>query len=156
MAIRVALPGLAIEAPALPVAAARARRVSLASYLQLDPAIRFLIALGLVTAISLLYLVQTSAVTELNYVVQKLQADHTTLLRQHQQLQLDIAQAQSLAHVRNVAVNQLHMVPVGDQYTYLGVPPENAAADGPAVVVPANGTNAAGGAPEGGGGGATP
>src|SRR5690349_2152124 len=115
MALRVALPRLGNEA-APPVEAVRARRLSLATYLQLDPAIRFVIALALVTAISLLYLVQTSTVTELNYDVQRLQVEHTQLLRDRQRLQLDIAEAQALPHIKDIAVNQLHMVPVGDQY----------------------------------------
>jgi len=152
MALRVALPrpmdGLDEEVK--PVEAVRARRLTLTSYLQLDPAIRFVIALALVAAISLFYLVQTSNVTELNYQVQNLQIEHTQLVRDHQTLQLAIARAQSLAHIRDVAVNKLHMVPVGDQYVYVGVPPAGAST----TVPPATGAAPPGPStvPEGGGG----
>ena len=125
MALRVALPRPVevVEEVVKPVEAVRARRLTLTTYLQLDPAIRFVIALALVSAISLFYLVQTSNVTELNYQVQNLEIAHTQLVRDRQQLQLAIAHAQSLAHIHDVAVNKLHMVPVGDQYVYVGVPP---------------------------------
>jgi cell division protein FtsL len=156
MALRIALPRPAEDLELLdkPVEAVRARRLSLRSYLELDPAIRFLIALALVAAISLLYLVQTSTVTDLNYNVQRLQIEHNRLLRTNQQLHLEIARAQSLARVREVAVNKLGMVPVGDQYTYVGVPPANAGADGPAIVQRAEEGAAPppGPAPDGGGG----
>jgi hypothetical protein len=147
MALRVALPRLMDEA-APPVEAVRARRLSLATYLQLDPAIRFVIALGLVTAISLLYLVQTSTVTELNYDVQRLQVTHTQLLRDRQRLQLDIAAAQALPGIRDTAVHKLHMVPVGDQYNYLGVPPPNVPVpplDEGGIVAPSQGAAPPGG-----------
>jgi hypothetical protein len=125
MALRVALPRpVEVEEEEVkPVEAVRARRLTVTTYLQLDPAIRFVIALALVAAISLFYLVQTSNVTELNYQVQNLQIEHTQLVRDSQQLQLAIARAQSLSHIQDVAVNKLHMVPVGDQYVYVGVPP---------------------------------
>ena len=155
MALRIAMPRPAEDLELLdkPVEAVRARRLSLRSYLELDPAIRFLIALALVAAISLLYLVQTSTVTDLNYNVQRLQIEHSRLLRTNQQLQLEIARAQSLARIRDVAVNKLGMVPVGDQYTYVGVPPADAGADGPAIVQRADGGTAPppGPAPDGGG-----
>ena len=77
MALRVALPRPleVVEEEVKPAEAARVRRLTLTTYLQLDPAIRFVIALALVAAISLFYLVQTSNVTELNYQVQNLR-DH--------------------------------------------------------------------------------
>jgi hypothetical protein len=133
MALRVALPRPVevVEEEVKPVEAVRARRLTLTSYLQLDPAIRFVIALALVAAISLFYLVQTSNVTELNYQVQNLQIERTQLVRDRQQLQLAIAHAQSLAHIREVAVDKLGLVPVGDHYVYVGVPPAGAATTAP-------------------------
>jgi cell division protein FtsL len=153
MALRIALPHPA-ENIENPVEAVRARRLSLRTYLELDPAIRFVIALGLVAAISLLYLVQTSSVTELNYQVQRMEVERTRLLRDRQQLQLDIAHAQALTRIQQVAVDRLHMVPVGDQHTFVAVPPPNPEADG-LVPVPPMGGGAAppppGDAPPGGG-----
>ncbi len=127
MALRIAVSDypLAREAPpAGPVAEARARRVNLESYLALDPAIRFVIALALVAAISLLYLVQASNVTELNYTVQGHAVQHTALLRERQALQLQIAQAQALPRIEQIARTRLNMVPMGNQFSYLTVPPE--------------------------------
>lgn len=152
MALRIALPRPldGADDEVKPVEAVRARRLTLTSYLQLDPAIRFVIALALVATISLFYLVQTSNVTELNYQVQNLQNEHTQLVRDHQTLQLAIARAQSLTHIRDVAVNKLHMVPVGDQYEYLGVPPAGAATSAsPATDAAPPGQSTV---PEGGGG----
>lgn len=126
MALRIAVPNypLDYEAPAAagPVSTARERRVKLEAYLELDPAIRFVIALALVAAISLLYLVQTSSVTELNYDVQRLSAEHTKLVQERQALDLDVAQAQALPRIENIARTRLKMVPVGDAYRYLDVP----------------------------------
>src|SRR5918912_822054 len=68
--------------PAGRVPAARALRVRLEAYLALDPATRFVIALALVAAISLLYLIQTSTVTQLNYEVQTAAVEHTKLVRE--------------------------------------------------------------------------
>ena len=133
-----------------PPAAESGRRLSLTTYLQLDPAIRFVIALALVTAISLLYLIQTSSVTELNYDLQKAQVDHDQLVHDQQQLQLDIARAQSLTRIADVAQNNLHMVPAGDQYLYLSVPPLDLSGGAPGGL-PATPAPA----PDGGGG-ATP
>jgi len=141
MALRIAVPNFPLEheTPASPLTLLdqQERRVKLETYLSLDPAIRFLIALALVAAISLLYLVQTSSVTELNYDVQRQTAEHTKLIHEQQALQLDIARAQALPQLAQMARTQLKMVPVGDQYRYLNVPPETGA---PARVPPAGGT----------------
>jgi cell division protein FtsL len=131
MALRIAVPNYPLdeEAPpaAGPVADARARRVRLEAYLALDPAIRFVIALALVAAISLLYLVQTSTVTQLNYEVQTAAVEHTKLVREEQALQLQIADAQSLPRIEEIARTKLQMVPMGDQFRYLTVPADKSA-----------------------------
>src|ERR1043165_6508694 len=115
MALRLAVPNFPLEeeaAPAGPLAEARERRVNLESYLALDPAIRFVIALALVAAISLLYLVQASNVTELNYEVQGQAVRHTELVRERQALDLQVAQAQALPRISSVARTKLNMVPM--------------------------------------------
>jgi cell division protein FtsL len=141
MALRIAVPNYPIApdvAPAPPPANVRERRANLEAYLALDPAIRFLIALALVAAISLLYLVQASNVTELNYDVQRAAAAHTKLVQDRQQLQLQIARAQSLPQIEQVARTQLKMTPMGDQYRYLDVgAAETGGAAGAARAAPA-------------------
>jgi len=132
MALRIAVPNYPLDEqappPAGPVADARARRVRLEAYLALDPAIRFLIALALVAAISLLYLIQTSTVTQLNYEVQAAAVEHTQLVRDQQAFELQIAEAQSLPRIEQIARTKLQMVPMGDQFRYLNVPSESPAA----------------------------
>jgi cell division protein FtsL len=135
MALRIAVPNFPLEHDVPPVAepgaaVANERRVKLEAYLELDPAIRFVIALALVAAISLLYLVQTSTVTQLNYEVQRGAVERTKLVRAQQELQLEIARAQALPQIEQVARTRLQMVPVGDQYRYLEVPAESDAAPG--------------------------
>jgi hypothetical protein len=128
MALRIAVPNYPIDPPDAaesadaPATSAVGRRDRLEAYLALDPAIRFVIALALVAAISLLYLVQASTVTELNYDVQAQIALHTKLVREQQDLQLQIARAQALPQIEQVARTKLHMVPVDNAYRYLTVP----------------------------------
>jgi cell division protein FtsB len=150
MALRIAVPNFPLEqeepAPNLsPVSDARERRIKLDAYLALDPAIRFLIALALVAAISLLYLVQASTVTELNYDVQRQAVDYDKLVRERQQLQIQIAHAQALPQIEQLARTKLKMVPVGDQYRYLQVPAAGSTAAGGGPV--AAGTPQAGAQP---------
>src|SRR5689334_3009559 len=142
MALRIAVPNFPLEQEEptpnpSPVSDARERRIKLDAYLALDPAIRFLIALALVAAISLLYLVQASTVTELNYDVQRQAVEYDKLVRERQQLQIQIAHAQALPQIEQIARTKLKMEPVGDQYRYLPVPA-------------AAGTTDAGGAPAAG------
>ncbi len=127
MALRIAVPTYPLDrddAPAPgPIADAHERRARLEAYLALDPAIRFVIALALVAAISLLYLVQASTVTELNYEVQRQAVEHTKLIHDRQTLQLEIADAQALPRIAALATTRLNMVPMGDQFRYLTIPP---------------------------------
>ncbi len=128
MALRIAVPNYPLDPPAAAdveaAPSAGERRARLESYLALDPAFRFLIALALVTAISLLYLGQASSVTELNYAVQSQSALHTKLIHEQQDLQLQIAHAQALPQIARTAGTRLGMVPVGKAFRYLSVPAE--------------------------------
>ncbi len=130
MALRIAVPNYPLDPPnaAEPLAVsgptAGERRARLESYLALDPAFRFLIALALVAAISLLYLGQASSVTALNYEVQSQVALHTKLVHEQQDLQLQIAHAQALPQIAETAKTKLGMVPVGKAFRYLDVPAE--------------------------------
>jgi len=147
MALRIAVPNYPLDPLDVAEPAFRAgptageRQARLESYLALDPALRFLIALALVAAISLLYLGQASSVTALNYEVQSQVALHTKLVHEQQDLQLQIAHAQALPQIAQTAKTKLGMVPVGKAVRYLDVPAEVPMA-GPSAVqagVPAGG-----------------
>lgn len=77
-----------------------------------------------------IYLTQVTAVTNANYTLQSLQSTHTDLLRERQDLLLEIGQAQSLSNIAVIAKSRLQMVPIGDQYTYINV------SDGPLGAMP--------------------
>ena len=69
--------------------------------------------------------------TNANYVVQSLQEEHTALQREKENLQLQIARAQSLPNIEKIARDKLRMVPIGDRYEYLPVAPGPVARFGP-------------------------
>lgn len=100
------------------------------SYLDIPPAIALLAGVAIIAMVCVIYLSQVTAVTNANYTVQALQQEHTTLLREQQDLQLAIGRAQSLPNIEKVARDTLHMVPIGDKYSYLPI------ADGPISSVP--------------------
>ena len=84
----------------------------------------------IIALVSVIYLTQVTAVTNANYTLQALQSEHTQLLREQQNLELQIARAQSLANIEKVAREKLQMVPIGDKYEYISVAP------GPLASVP--------------------
>ena len=92
-------------------------------YVDLHPALFLLTGVAIVALVGVIYLTQVTAVTNANYTLQALQSEHTTLLRQQQDLQLEIAKAQSLENIEKKATNDLHMVPIGDHYEYLPLTP---------------------------------
>ena len=53
--------------------------------------------------------------------------EHTKLVREEQALQLQIADAQSLPRIEEIARTKLQMVPMGDQFRYLTVPADKSA-----------------------------
>lgn len=87
------------------------------------PALYILTGVAILALVGFIYLGQVTAVTNANYTLQALQHEHTVLLREQQDLELQIARAQSLANIENVARNKLHMVPIGDKYEYITIPP---------------------------------
>jgi cell division protein FtsL len=119
------------DTPLRPIEQARARREHLPYYLDLHPAIRFLLAVTLVCTVSLLYLMQTSRVATENYRLQAAENQHTQLMRENQRIQLQIAQLRSLSRIQDVALHKLGMVPVGDNYIYVQVDPNSGVADAP-------------------------
>ena len=86
------------------------------------PAMIVLTAVAIIALVCVIYLGQVTAVTNANYVVQGLQSEHTALQREKENLQLQIARAQSLPNIEKLARDKLHMVPIGDRYEYIPVP----------------------------------
>ncbi len=87
------------------------------------PALYLLIGVAALTIVAFIYLAQVNAVGNANYALQEAQGEHAQLQQQKQDLQLQIARAQSLTNIEKTARDRLHMVPIGDQYEYLPVAP---------------------------------
>lgn len=85
------------------------------------PAIVLLSAVAIVALVSAIYLRQVTAAISANYTLQALQSEHANLVREQQDLQLATGRAQSLSTIEQVAKNTLHMVPIGDNYSYITV-----------------------------------
>jgi cell division protein FtsL len=98
-------------------------RRDLLRYVDFPPAIITLVAFAIVAIVGVIYLSQVTAVTNANYTLQSLQSDHTALMRERENLQLQIARSQSLANIEKIASGRLHMVPIGDKYRYLVIAP---------------------------------
>jgi cell division protein FtsL len=124
------------DTPLRPLEQARTRREHLPYYLDLHPAVRFLLAVALVCVISLLYLMQTSRVASENYRLQAAESRHTELMRENQRIQLAIADLRSLTRIEDIARRKLGMVPIGDGYLYVEVPTDNGAAASAAPPAP--------------------
>ena len=92
-------------------------------YFDFHPALTLLLVVAIVAVVCVIYLRQVTAVANANYELQALQAEHTDLIREQQELQVEIGRAQSLSRIEEVARNNLHMVPLEDRYTYIMIPP---------------------------------
>ena len=86
------------------------------------PAMIVLTAVAIIALVCVIYLGQVTAVTNANYVLQGLQSEHTALQREKENLQLQIARAQSLPNIEKLAHDKLRMVPIDDRYEYIHVP----------------------------------
>jgi cell division protein FtsL len=106
-------------------------RPALSRYVDLHPALAVLTAVAIVALVCVIYLSQVTAVTNANYRLQALQQEHTMLLRKQGDLQLQIGKAQSLTTIEQRAREQLKMVPLDDQYTYITIAPGPLAAIAP-------------------------
>lgn len=94
---------------------------NLLRYIDLPPALALLVGAMIIALVCFIYLTQVTAVTNANYTLQALQDEHTKLLRQQGDLQLQIGRAQSLSSIEISATAKLHMVPIGNSYQYLPV-----------------------------------
>ena len=96
-------------------------RPSLLRYIELHPALALLTGAAILALVCVIYLTQITAVSNANYTLQALQQEHTKLLREQSDLQVQIGRAQSLPNIESIARDRLGMVPLDDQYTYLSV-----------------------------------
>jgi cell division protein FtsL len=83
-------------------------------------ALMFTLVALLISAVGLLYLVQTSRVASLGYQASRLQREQEAQGLANEQLSYDVARYESLPLVQRVAEDQLGMQPMGD-YRYLEV-----------------------------------
>src|SRR3712207_3913124 len=71
-------------------------RPNLLRYIELHPALALLTGAAIIALVCVIYLNQVTTVSNANYTLQALQQTHTKLLREEQDLQLQIGRAQSL------------------------------------------------------------
>lgn len=83
-------------------------------------AVVFLIAVALIGAVGMLYLLQTNHVANLGYEMSQLQAEREAALVEQQKLSAQIAEKQALPSVERTARIELGMRPI-DDYVYLDV-----------------------------------
>lgn len=118
-----------------PLHQARARRHELSRYLKLDGG-RYLLGMtALLCLMSMIALGQTGVVATKGYAIANLEQQHTHLMREHSQLQLRLAAAQSLDTIRARA-EELGLRPLtNEQARYITieqVPPASAGGEQPA------------------------
>lgn len=94
-------------------------RPALPRWIDPHPGIALLIAAAIIASVCFLYVSQVTNVSNANYELQALEAQHAVLQRQQDDLRLQIAQSQSLTTIADKAAHKLQMVPIGDHYTYL-------------------------------------
>lgn len=88
----------------------------------LHPGLVLLIGVAIIALVCVIYLGQVTAVINANYTLEALKTEQSDLLREQQDLQLQIGRAQSLPNIEKIARDKLRMVPVDNNYTYLPVP----------------------------------
>lgn len=87
---------------------------------QLPGALVFLVAVALIGAVGMLYLLQTNHVANLGYEMSQLQAEREAALVEQQELSAQIARLQALTAVESTARFELGMRPI-DSYVFLDV-----------------------------------
>lgn len=104
-----------------PLAEARATRLQLPRYLQLDGGRYLILAAVILALMSLLFLAQTGTLATRGYELGRLDARKTELLREQSQLELELAEAQSLSNVQQRA-DALKLRPMTpDQVRYMTI-----------------------------------
>jgi len=87
---------------------------------RLPGAVVFLLAVALIGAVGMLYLLQTNHVANLGYEMSRLQAEREAALVEQQQLSAQIAEKQALTSVESTARFELGMRPL-DEHVFLDV-----------------------------------
>jgi hypothetical protein len=98
-------------------------------------AVVFLVAVALIGAVGMLYLLQTNHVANLGYEMSQLQAEREAALVEQQQLSAQIAEKQALKAVESTARFEIGMRPI-DAHVFLDVelpPTEPTRVEEPAV-----------------------
>lgn len=88
---------------------------------RVSSAIIYIAVAVLITAVGLLYLIQTNHVAGLGYEMSQLQRERTALSLRNEQLNYSIASYESIAQVESVAIGRLGMQQ-SDDYRFLTVP----------------------------------
>ena len=88
---------------------------------RVNTAVIYIVVAMLITAVGLLYLIQTNHVAGLGYEMSQLQRERETLSTRNEQLNYSIARYESLTQVESVAVDQLGMSQ-SDTFEFITVP----------------------------------
>lgn len=96
---------------------------------RMNGAVVFLIAVALIGAVGMLYLLQTAHVANLGYEMSRLQGERRAALVEQQELSAQIAEKQALTSVETTARQDLGMRPIGDHiFLEVELPPTEATA----------------------------
>lgn len=87
---------------------------------RISSAIIYIVVAVLITAVGLLYLIQTNHVAGLGYEMSQLQRERAALSLRNEQLNYTIASYESITQVESVAIGQLGMQE-SDEYVFLSV-----------------------------------
>lgn len=88
---------------------------------RINTALIFIVVAGLITAVGMLYLIQTNHVAGLGFEMSQLQREREALALRNEQLNYSIAQYESLDAVEEVALGELGMSESED-FVFLSVP----------------------------------
>jgi cell division protein FtsL len=88
---------------------------------RVSTAIIYIVVAVLITAVGLLYLIQTNHVAGLGYEMSQLQRERSALALRNEQLNYSVAKYESLAAVESVAIGQVGMTQT-DDFMFMSVP----------------------------------
>ncbi|CAN5218254.1 hypothetical protein BH23CHL1_BH23CHL1_21750 [soil metagenome] len=88
---------------------------------RINSAVIFIVVAGLITAVGMLYLIQTNHVAGLGFEMSQLQREREALALRNEQLNYSIAQYESLGAVEEIALGEIGMSESED-FVFLSVP----------------------------------
>lgn len=77
---------------------------------ELRNTVALLVAITLISVISLLYMHQAGKLATSGYQISNLQAEQARLQRENESLEVQLSQLRSLPHIEGVATQKLHMI----------------------------------------------